>query len=682
MSQPFLQVVQSAKNDAALSLFDALRAKWTEVPAGLGARAKTTQLLSLSPVQLRAFWKGVHSESTRGPGYSARGWYQEIYRSIFAGKRVLEIGSGMGIDAVPFVASGAEMHCADISSDNLQLISRACEALGLPQPGLTTLTDLSSFESLPYDFDFIYCQGSLINTPLEFARVETRLLLPHLRPGGRWVELAYPRERWEREGSLPFEQWGAVTDGEGTPWVEWYDADRLRARFAPTRFEPVLALNFHNDDFNWFDLRVDDPPTRVTVSEAYEEVGNQASADCIEVDLTTVSCQDHNGSKIEASSGGLTVISAPDLWSYAIHFEVKDLLVGGPREDRMLQVEVNVEGGYLGVGLLDSALSSYVTPELVLNVAPGVQTVSLPVTVASQFLMFRNVGGGGEEARFRVCSMRSVRRDTPEADKKELEFWGPASASVHLPSTLGGLSSDDLDRGSGIGWVEVVRPSQVASELGLDIRLADRPEGLLRDSLEWRMDPEDAQLLAAIYRAAQPNRHLEIGTWEGFGVVLCAQNAPGVEITTINLPDGEISAEGTFAYPGGNGQPSGAGERIGRLYREAGLGVRVRQVYADSTTWEPDVPDGSFDSVLIDGGHSSEVVVADTALALRLTRPGGLILWHDFCPVERALNQGLATRGVVTAINRLLPSLGMEMDRLFWVRPSFLLVGRRAGLVE
>ena len=45
-----------------------------------------------------------------------------------------------------------------------------------------------------------------------------------------------------------------MTDGEGTPWMEWYDLARLSKRLAPATFEPVLAVNFHNDDFNWFDL--------------------------------------------------------------------------------------------------------------------------------------------------------------------------------------------------------------------------------------------------------------------------------------------------------------------------------------------------------------------------------------------------------------------------------------------
>ena len=77
--------------------------------------------------------------------------------------------------------------------------------------------------------------------------------MEHLPVGGRWIELAYPKARWEREGKMPFEQWGERTDG-GAPWMEWYDLDKVKAMLSPAQFDVVLYSNFFNDDFNWFDL--------------------------------------------------------------------------------------------------------------------------------------------------------------------------------------------------------------------------------------------------------------------------------------------------------------------------------------------------------------------------------------------------------------------------------------------
>ena len=60
--------------------------------------------------------------------------------------------------------------------------------------------------------------------------------------------------RWIREGSLPFHQWAEKIDGPGTPWEEWYDVPKLLDLLAPAKFNLVFYTEFHNKDFNWFDL--------------------------------------------------------------------------------------------------------------------------------------------------------------------------------------------------------------------------------------------------------------------------------------------------------------------------------------------------------------------------------------------------------------------------------------------
>jgi hypothetical protein len=115
------------------------------------------------------------------------------------------------------------------------------------------LEDFESLSELPCEYDFIWACGSLINAPFDFTKKECGLLTEHLKIGGRWIELAYPKARWEREGCLPFERWGDRTDG-GAPWIEWKDLDKLRALLKPASFRVVLSFDFHNADFNWFDL--------------------------------------------------------------------------------------------------------------------------------------------------------------------------------------------------------------------------------------------------------------------------------------------------------------------------------------------------------------------------------------------------------------------------------------------
>jgi hypothetical protein len=39
--------------------------------------------------------------------------------------------------------------------------------------------------------------------------------LRHLPVGGRWIELGYPKARWEREGRMIETEWGSKTEGGG-----------------------------------------------------------------------------------------------------------------------------------------------------------------------------------------------------------------------------------------------------------------------------------------------------------------------------------------------------------------------------------------------------------------------------------------------------------------------------------
>ena len=382
----------------------------------------------------------------------------------------------------------------------------------------------------------------------------------------------------------------------------------------------------------------------------------------------------HNSATIEDCPEGARVTCPPDQWSYAAHVVLSDLLGDSIDVDVVVRLAIEVEEGSLGVGLIDSALQTYRGPELVVGKTES-EWVELSVPPGAFALMTRNVDGSGTPTRFRIREFETL--DLSDESARAEYYWGPGFETLQLPPTHGALSGHGEP---GLGppvRIAVVPPSGLGCALGLPIHLPDESSALLRDPLTWKMDPDDARVLSQIYRALQPRRHLEIGTWEGFGVVTCVDASPDVEITTINLPDGEVSSSGTPSYPGAGG-PTDAGSSIGRLYRQAGLGSQVRQILADSTAWTPDVPEGHFDSVLVDGGHSTAVVASDSLLAARLVRPGGLVLWHDFCPLERVLRQSDASRGVVRAISEGLPRWGSEFDRMVWVRPSYVLIGRRA----
>ncbi len=215
---------------------------------------------------------------------------------------------------------------------------------------------------------------------------------------------------------------------------------------------------------------------------------------------------------------------------------------------------------------------------------------------------------------------------------------------------------------------------------------------------DWTTE-DDEPVFRFLYQAHRPYRHLEFGTWQGGSAKICLESCEAT-VWTINLPDGEDLPNGGWAYGQraieGITYPSSvvseylgedelgpvhyhrtdAGGYIGHIYKENGMGNRVCQIYCDSRSWDnSNFPEDFFDSVLIDGGHSSDVVVSDTRKALQVLRPGGLMMWHDFCPVEDFPEEISSVKGVTLGIKELFPELQNAMQTLTWINPSWILLG-------
>ena len=125
-------------------------------------------------------------------------------------------------------------------------------------------------------------------------------------------------------------------------------------------------------------------------------------------------------------------------------------------------------------------------------------------------------------------------------------------------------------------------------------------------------------------------------------------------------------------------QVSGDGWR----YREAGLQERVHQLYGDSRDLDTErFGRGTFDSVLVDGGHTVDVVMSDTHKAIELLRPVGWMIWHDFAPDEAVLESSEAARGVVGAFVEGAAAWSKHLEPAFWIRPSNLCIARRKEML-
>lgn len=236
--------------------FEILRNKWGEVPISSfeQSRVHTTELLQLSDEQLREKWIKAREDATTGQDFSHRGWYHLLYAESMRGKKLLDFGSGFAIDGITFAQYGAQVTFVDLVESNLQVVQRLCNIFELQNVNFTLIENIESVCRLDSDYDIILAQGSLHHAPFEIIKPEAQELTRHLKIGGRWLQLAYPKTRWFRDGQPPFDRWGEYTDGPGTPWAEWYDLPKLLRLLEPIHFEVIFCLEFHQNQFIWFDL--------------------------------------------------------------------------------------------------------------------------------------------------------------------------------------------------------------------------------------------------------------------------------------------------------------------------------------------------------------------------------------------------------------------------------------------
>ncbi len=347
-----------------MSALEKYRNKWEEIPAGddMDGRVFSTGLMELPDEQFLAVWNRMAEQRASG----AMAWFQPLYRDFFAGKRVLEIGSGAGVDGVPMAERGAHWTFADIVPSNLETIRRVTKLKGI-DASFHLIRDDLSFDALTPGYDAILVVGSIHHVPYGVARREALDALRLLKVGGRWIELVYPRERWIREGSMSFGTWGQRTDGERTPWAEWYDAEKVRRRLRPGRFKTILDFDLRSRDQHWIDLE-------------YLGMGRSTRKFVDIADAIVLDAGERDGSTFTGLKGAFYPIAHVDLDPFL------NKLVGP------CQVEVTLEisQGVIGVGLTDDHGSYLPDSELVVAGSPDVQTLALGFSQQPRRIVIRN----------------------------------------------------------------------------------------------------------------------------------------------------------------------------------------------------------------------------------------------------------------------------------------------------
>lgn len=133
----------------------------------------------------------------------------------------------------------------------------------------------------------------------------------------------------------------------------------------------------------------------------------------------------------------------------------------------------------------------------------------------------------------------------------------------------------------------------------------------------------DMEVLLGVCCNTAAQTIVEIGTASGETTALIAKHAPDAIVHTVNIPPEEIAEGGKLVTSGFSR------EIIGSAYRAQGC-TNVRQIFANTATWEPDL--GPIDIAFIDGCHDADFVFNDTRKVLAHMRSGSFVLWHDFHP--------------------------------------------------
>ena len=223
----------AANGDAALD--HAIRAYWNE-------RVNDTKL-SEHPPGTAGFYAALDAYRLRKNDYLPR----LIDFGAWAGRDVLEIGCGPGLDLVRFARNGARVTGVDIAPVALELARDYCRVAGVP----ATLLEADGAH-LPFpdaSFDLVYCHGvlSFVRDPAGVIAEAHRVL----RPGGQAILMVYNRRSWMqwllRIPGRPIGQGHA--DAPGFQTFARQEFERLLAPFPERRlvFERVAPLRLLPD---------------------------------------------------------------------------------------------------------------------------------------------------------------------------------------------------------------------------------------------------------------------------------------------------------------------------------------------------------------------------------------------------------------------------------------------------
>lgn len=163
----------------------------------------------------------------------------------------------------------------------------------------------------------------------------------------------------------------------------------------------------------------------------------------------------------------------------------------------------------------------------------------------------------------------------------------------------------------------------------------------------------EAWILAVLSKRAR--LMFEFGTAVGRTAYLWARNSPpDAKVITLTLRAEDADVYQRDARDAESDVRNALSEASPAVFYYSGTAVqsKISQLYGDSKTFDESPWAGQCDLVFVDGSHALSYVESDSRKALRLVRPGGLVLWHDY--------RGPRLPGVFRALNALARELPLR----------------------
>ena len=231
-----------------------------EVPAAAELKTDVQSFWNAEPCGSRYLGAREDFEAHARARYELEPYIREFARfQESSGKRVLEIGVGMGADYLEWLTAGALATGVDLSSASVERARRRCELAGYT-PDLR----VADAEHLPFPdsaFDIVYSYGVMHHSPdtAQCIREARRVL----KPGGTLRLMIYhhpsltglmlwARYGWRRGNSLR----RSVYDHLESPGTNSYSEDEARGLVAG--FEQIEF----RQEFSPGDLLLNDPSAR------------------------------------------------------------------------------------------------------------------------------------------------------------------------------------------------------------------------------------------------------------------------------------------------------------------------------------------------------------------------------------------------------------------------------------